>query len=321
MWMKVRGKIRLSGPLPAALGCLWLLLAGVLGTAWNRGQVFAQATPAPHSLILSGQLSCSLRRAINLPFPGTILSLKVQSGDRVEAGTVLARYRLAPEASLEIHSRLANPTVKDLEIKLAEVEKNLFDLKTKQRSLSQLARENLASPVSLNQVEENLRLAERQKSALNKRLVSEQQLAQEYQALIARQLGPAAASSQSPQEAELISPIQGYVIWIHPDLRENAELAKAGPVFLLGVMDPMLVKAQVHEIEAMQLTLGDRAEVSLEALPGRKFEARVSRLSWASLTAAPDRPSFFDIELTIPNSDLLLKEGLKARLVLNKSQP
>jgi macrolide-specific efflux system membrane fusion protein len=288
---------------------------------WMR-EVARSAPPPPntHQIVLSGQLVCSLSRAVSLPFPGVILSVEVTIGQKVKAKTVLAKYRLAPEASLDVSRRISPPIIKELEVKLAEADEKLLDLRTKHKSLTQLARQNLTSPESLRQVEESLALMKRQRSALSDRLASERQLASENLALLQKQLGPQALSGKNPREGTLRAPIAGYVMWIHPDLRENAELAKPGPVFLVGLLDPMLIKAQVHEIEAMQLAEGDQAEVSLEALPGRTFKAKLSRLPWASLTAAPDRPSYFEVEFTVANPDLLLKEGLKARLVLNPSQ-
>jgi predicted deacylase len=58
-----------------------------------------------------------------MPFPGVILSVAVKIGQKVEAGEMLARYGLSPEASLEISRRISPTIVKELEMKLAEMEK------------------------------------------------------------------------------------------------------------------------------------------------------------------------------------------------------
>jgi len=85
----------------------------------------------------------------------------------------------------------------------------------------------------------------------------------------------------------------------------------------------MLVRGQAFEIEALQIKVGDQAEVTLDSLPGRKFQAEVSRISWspiASGTPSIDQPAYYEVELKVPNPDLALKEGLKARIVLHKSK-
>jgi hypothetical protein len=81
----------------------------------------------------------------------------------------------------------------------------------------------------------------------------------------------------------------------------------------------MIVRAQVHELEAMRLQLGDPAEVQVVSLPGKKFPARVSRVSWSSLTTAPDQPSFFEVEFSLPNPDRILKDGLKVQILVPKA--
>ncbi len=61
----------------------------------------APAAPAPEPEIsFNGKVFCSLKRRVDLPFKGIITSILVHSGDRVKAGQVLARYRLAPEAHI-----------------------------------------------------------------------------------------------------------------------------------------------------------------------------------------------------------------------------
>jgi hypothetical protein len=85
-------------------------------------------------------------------------------------------------------------------------------------------------------------------------------------------------------------------------------------------MDPMVLRGQAFEIEALQVRIGQLAELTLDALPGKKFQAKVTRLSWSSINTGPDQPAYYEIELEVPNPNLDLKEGLKARIVLRKSE-
>jgi len=70
----------------------------------------------------------------------------------------------------------------------------------------------------------------------------------------------------------------------------------------------------------MKIKVGDRAEVTLASLPGRKFPAVVSRISWSPITSKIDQPSYYEVELKVPNPDLSLREGLKVRIVIHKSK-
>lgn len=319
MWMKVLGRIRLAVKLIAVLALVSLGLA--LASA---GAEEAPSKPAPPpepqatEIIFAGKVFCSLKRPVLLDFPGLIKTLRVQAGQQVKAGEVLARYRLSPEARLELQRRLSPPQIKDLEVKLAAVEKNLAELESKRRSIKQLKQEKLASDQSLQQIQREVGLLAKQRRAVQQSLRLERQLAKEDRDFLTSKLGKSLKPGHLPQEAALVAPISGYVIWVDPALRDGAELKAKGPVLQVGLMDPMIIRARVHEIEAMQLKLGDRAEVTIGSLPGRTFEALVSRLPWASAVSAPEEPSYYDVEFSVANPDLLLKEGLKARLVLPK---
>jgi multidrug resistance efflux pump len=283
-----------------------------------------QATPPPSSgeseIIFNGKLFCSLKRHIALPFKGIITSLRLHSGQPVKAGDILATYRLAPEARMAIQQRLSPPQLADAETKLAEVRRNMVPLTSKQRELSQLVQKNLAPADSLAQNNQQLKLLNTQKVTLQDRLKEDRQMAHQDQEVLSNLLGTSLKSGQVPQEVSLKAPISGYVIWVNPELRVNAELPPLPAAFQVGVMDPMLLRAQAFEIEALQVKIGQPAEVTLDALPGKKFQAKVSRISWSSITTGPDQPAYYEVELSVPNPDLDLKEGLKARIVLRKSE-
>lgn len=276
----------------------------------------APAAPAAEPEIrFNGKVFCSLKRRVDLPFKGIITSILVHSGERVEAGQVLAKYRLAPESLLAIRQRLSPPQLAEMEIRLTEMKRALAPLQNRQRELSQLVPKKLASPQSLEQVNQDISLLSGERAALEKRIRQDRQSLQDDFALLRKQLGNIVSTGQIPQEAALLAPIAGYVIWISPDFQKGAELPPTPGVFQVGAMDPMVVRAQAFEIEALQIKPGETAEVTLESLPGRKFQGVVNRISWSSLTPGLDQPSYYDVELRVPNPDLLLKDGLKAQIV------
>jgi hypothetical protein len=127
-------------------------------------------------------------------------------------------------------------------------------------------------------------------------------------------LGVSFKSGQVPKEGVLVAPIDGHVVWMHPELRQGAQLGGGMPVLMVGVMDPMLLRAQVHEIEALKLQVGDKADITIESLPGQKFNAHISRLPWAPPVITLEHPTYYDVEFKVENPDLVLKEGLKATI-------
>jgi multidrug efflux pump subunit AcrA (membrane-fusion protein) len=323
MSMQVLGRIKFR-----SLGSLAIALFLVLGSL-EMGYALEEhpATPSPRppavsksEIVFNGKLFCSLKRLVNLPFKGTITSLRVTTGQRVKAGEILATYKLAPEAVLEIQKRLFPPQISETESKLADLNQNLVPLRSKQRELTHLAQHKLAPPQSLAQSDQQLKFMKEQKGTLQTQLQQNRKLARQDREVLSQLLGTSLKSGRVPHEVSLKAPISGYVIQVNPQVRVGAELSPLPAAFEVGVMNPMVVRAQAFEIEAMKIKVGDRAKVTLASLPGQKFSAVVSRISWSPITSKIDQPSYYEVELKVPNPNLALREGLKVRIVILKSK-
>jgi multidrug efflux pump subunit AcrA (membrane-fusion protein) len=279
-------------------------------------------TPWAHGaeLTFTGKLVCYLKRPVVLPVAADIISLNAQPGQKVKEGEVLGRYRLIPEALQSLRQRLLTSQIYDLRARMAEIDKGLTTLKNKKNTLTELSRQNLAPAQSLTQVNEDIQALSRQRAALEDALQQANRTTREQESLIRKQLGVPIKSGHIPTEGVLVAPIDGHVLWMHPDLRPGAELNGGTPVMMVGVMDPMLLRAQVFEIEAQKLKVGDEAELTLESLPGRKFTARISRLPWAPPVLSLEHPTYYDVEFQVANPDLVLKEGMKATMEIRQTQ-
>ena len=321
MWIRIPGKNR-TLLIPAAILAL-AVLTGVPALAKDKGGQEAPApaitTPEPE-ISFNGKVFCSLKRLVDLPFKGVITSVLVRSGESVAPGQALARFRLAPEAVLLIQQRLSPAQISDTAVKLAETERNLDAAAAKQQELAKLAVKKLASPQSLEQANHDLQQLTRERTELQTFLRQLRLSAQDDLAVLKNQLGNGVKPGEIPPEGILRAPIGGYIIWIQPELRQGALLEPTPGVFQVGVMNPMLVRAQAFEIEALQIKTGETAEINLESLPGRKFQGQVSRISWSSLTPGLDQPAYYDVELEVANPEMDLKDGLKAQIIFRKTQ-
>jgi multidrug resistance efflux pump len=285
-------------------GCVPLFMGGAL--------THAQAA----DLTFTGKLVCYLKRPVMLPVAGDIVALNVQPGQEVKEGEILGRYRLIPESLQALHRRLLSSQIPDMRAKMAEIDKGMATLDTKKNTLLELSRQNMAPAQSLTQVDQEITALTTQRAAPSEALGQAERTKREEEALLRKQLGVSFKSGQIPKEGVLKAPISGHVLWMHPDLRPGAELGGGTPVMMIGVMNPMLVRAPVHEIEALKLKVGEEADLTIESLPGRKFSARVSRLPWAPPAISLDHPTYYDVEFKVNNPDLVLKEGLKATIAV-----
>jgi multidrug resistance efflux pump len=296
----------------AAAGVILLLLWPLGAPADPRSPAPPRPGPGrPADIAVPGKLFAALKRQVTIPFHGIVTSVTAKPGQPVKAGDELARFSLAPEVALQLRRRV-NPTLlKELEMQMAGLEKNLEHLQAKLKELRLLVQQKMASAESLNQVEREVQHVLRQRDVLKERLDLEGRLAREDRELLTKQLGGALVAGRIPREAPVITPIAGHVLWVNPECRVDAELGPGSPVAVVAVLNPMRIRALVYENEALQLKPGDAAEFALESLAGRKFPARVMSVPWTPTTPALDQPSYYEVELEVANPEYLLKEGLK----------
>jgi multidrug efflux pump subunit AcrA (membrane-fusion protein) len=284
------------------------------------GGSFLMIPPAHGAeLKFTGKLFCYLKRPVILPVAADIISLNAQPGQKVKEGEVLGRYRLLPEALQALRQRLLTSQIYDLRARKAELDKGMTTLENKKNTITQLSQKNLAPAQSLTQVNEELQALSKQRGALRDALSQAERTKQEEESLLRKQLGTSIQSGHIPREGVLVAPIDGYVVWLFPDLRQGAELKGGTPVIMIGVMDPMLLRAQVYESEAQKLKVGQEADITLDSLPGKKFTARVSRLPWAPPVVSLEHPTYYDVEFQVANPDLILREGMKATVTMRQA--
>jgi multidrug efflux pump subunit AcrA (membrane-fusion protein) len=315
--LKVVGNLVVTGIL---LGAVAVAMPTQIQAAEDKTARPSQAESREPELVLQGKLFCSVKRQVPMPFKGVVTSVGASAGQKVKAGEVLAGYRLASDVVMQLRRRLCPPQISELEGRSAEIDTRLTGLKSKQTELSRLLTHDMAPEESLKQVKREMQVLERQRALLQDRIGLERKMLADDLVLVKELLSETVSPAHIPESASLVSPIDGYVIGIHPELREGAEIGPVAPAFLIGVMDPMIMRAQIHEMEAFRLSLGDKAEITVESLPGRRFVAQVSRTSWTPLTPALEQPSYYEIELTVPNPDIELKDGLKGEILVPKSR-
>ena len=114
--------------------------------------------------------------------------------------------------------------------------------------------------------------------------------------------------------ARIEAPADGFVVRRSAD---PSELVAAGqPVLVLGSLaNGWQVRAAVADRDVVRLAIGDRAQVTFDAFPGREFAARVVRLAAASDAAT----GTYDVELAVEPGNASFVQGLVAKVDLAPS--
>jgi membrane fusion protein, multidrug efflux system len=79
----------------------------------------------------------------------------------------------------------------------------------------------------------------------------------------------------------------------------------------------MIIRVGLPDRDAVRVTLGDRATVRFDAVPGREFAARVTQRAAAATPGSGD----YAVELTLSESASTLPSGLVAHVTLQSATP
>jgi HlyD family secretion protein len=229
---------------------------------------------------------------------GRVLEVRVKEGDRVKAGDVLVRLDLG-ETTIAVEReqagvRSAEARVDDLQAgsrgtEIAAAEAEVVDrraavqlaMKESERQAF-LLESNVAAPRDYDLAKTEL---DRAKAALN---ASQQRLAlardgfRRNQTAVARADADRAAamlkqSEVVAREREIRAPADGVIVH---RLAEAGQLIAAGqPAITMAFANRLYVRTFIPESGLGKVKMGASARISVDAFPGRAFEARITEIS------------------------------------------
>ena len=260
--------------------------------------VRAQAT---RSLLLPGSIQALERASVYSRANGYVRSWRVDMGDHVEAGELLAELD-TPELAREIDQAAAA---------LAQADAGILQAKaTLAYSRSTLERHSsLASLGLTSQQELEERKAQASVSTANVRVAETERRARAAQLQRLEQLA---------SFARVVAPFSGSVAARNV---ERGSLVSAGadsPLFEIVAVDPVRVFIQVPQSLVQGVQPGIRAQLELSEFPGVSFAGVLTR---SSGTLDPQSRTM-RVEVRVPNPDGKLLPGMYAsvRLELTSSQ-
>ena len=131
----------------------------------------------------------------------------------------------------------------------------------------------------------------------------------EAQAKSTRATAQAARSNRG--YATITAPSDGVVL--KRNVEANGVVAAGAPVMTISDMsESFVLAAGLADRDAMRVALGDTADVTFDAFPGRRFAASVSEIG----ADADPRTGTFQIKLRLTATDAPLKSGLVGRAAI-----
>ena len=71
-------------------------------------------------------------------------------------------------------------------------------------------------------------------------------------------------------------------------------------------------EAAVLRADNQGISEGENVNVEIPSLGNKVFPGKVNEISWVSNDMSVSNPSYYTVEITVPNPDLELKPGFKA---------
>jgi RND family efflux transporter MFP subunit len=134
---------------------------------------------------------------------------------------------------------------------------------------------------------------------------------QEYSTAVANVDGARAQLDEAQQDlawCTLLPPMDGIILSRNIEL--GALVNSTTVAFVLADMSAVKVVFAVPDVMLKNIALGDSLDVTTQSQPGKVFSGQVSTIS----PAADASTRVFEIEITIPNSQDELKDGMVAAL-------
>lgn len=266
------------------------------------------------SSILTGKVVPTVTRPVPMPFNAIVEDVLVKPGDAVDADSPLLKFRLQDEAERQIQREVnSGAGSEDLKAQILSLQSQLATVNAEKNKTRQLVASGLGSRQALNRLEETTR-------SLNNRIeLARTTIAKNENNFKARLReledyfgSPLKEGEKIPQILTLTSPIKGYVLSLAPALNPGQLVSAGSSPVQVGQLNPVLVQIPVYEAEVNNIQVGDSVTVRVPALKDRKFKGIVSEISWIANDLNVANPSYYTVEVTVPNPDLALKPGFKA---------
>ena len=285
-----------------------LLCAPGAALAAESGSIGAGAT------ILTGKVVTTVTRAVPVPFNAVVDEVLVKPGQAVEKGAPLMRYHLQEEAERVLQREVTTgAATEDLKGQVLDLERRLAETAAQRNKARQLAASGLGSAQASSRLEDDVHSLQRRIDLMRTTIQKSEKNFSARLVELSGYFGTTIKEGERlPATLTLTSPIDGYVLSLDGTLNPGSLVGSGATPVRVGKLDPVLIQVPVYEAEVSGIKAGDSVEVEIPSLNNRKFAGTVNEISWVSSDMSVSNPSYYSVEITVPNPNLELKPGFKA---------
>ncbi len=270
-----------------------------------------------HIIAQPGSIVALDQPAILAKIPGYLLNWKVDIGDRIRKGDVMAELWV-PELEVDLTLKEAMVQQMEAQVKLSKeaVSAAEADYRRARTQHERIARVSKGGVLDKDAVDESQYGSEASKARLD--MARADVGVKEAQQEVARKNRDYARTML--EYTQIVAPFDGIVTKRSVDKGQFVQPAtgtKADVLFIIARTDMMRIFVEVPELDAGWVTDGMSAHVRVQALRGEELAGKVTRTSWSldhttrTLMAAID----------LPNPDGKLRPGMYAYATITGERP
>lgn len=272
----------------------------------------------PDDIIFQGKVYSSRKQEVATTGAGKIKDILVKVGDPVKEDQPLVTVELLDVAYKQFLDSVSTEPLLDIKTQLAEIDAQIQEARQDMNEIQVLADNDFAAPATVKQQRTKLDLLQRKRESIARTYDNTRSAIEDRVENLKDVLSDEVDFDHVPKVVSVIAPFDGHVLRLNPDLYVGQEVPKNVNVAIVGVLDPMVIRAHLFELEASRIAPGEKCFFTLGSYPDRKFPAEVSYIALTPISPGLDQPSYYEVELTAPNPDLLLREGFKVEVVIKK---
>lgn len=284
------------------------------------------------SVVATGRVEPISKVEIKSKANGIIKELKVNIGDLVEPGQVLAELdkdNLAArlrEARAALMNAESNLTAAEAEYRKNQIEADSPDVNFARRNVERvdkLFKNGLVSQQDLDDARRPLEQAENRQHIARSQLSVSQARISQAQAMVGQSKAAVERAEEELNNATIRSPIKAVVLSRDVEIGSPVSSilnmgAAATPVMVLGDISQVYVKGKVDEADIGLVRLDQPARIKVETFKDKVFEGHVTQIS--PMGAEKDNVVSFEVRVSInnPGGELRANMTANAEIILEE---
>jgi HlyD family secretion protein len=249
-----------------------------------------------------GKIEAKTQVKVSADIMGKIVVLAVKEGDRVRKGQLLLQL---DDTQYRAYDGQARATAATARARAREAEQSLKGAEAMYRRQIALFAQKLLSDAEKDQADSAIEAA---RSA-----------AQAARQEVARADATVAAASDNLRKTRFVAPFDGVVSALNVEAGENVITGTMNnpgtEILVVSDLSRMLVKADVDETDVVDMKLGQKAKITVDALPDTSFAGTVTDVgntAKRSLTSTVEGQTNFEVKVVFDTDVPQVRPGMTA---------